>query len=188
MSATDPDNDTLRYLVDWDGDGTVDEIIPATGYVPSGTAETASRTYSMAGTKTIKVAAQDVNGNVSGWATLNFNCTGSAADTSEQADLNNTSDQGASNSLSTDLTLSAVPSLVSSGATTHLNWSSTNMSACTVTATNGDTWTALQSILGGNVSKPITGQAVYTLTCLGLDNITKTKTATVNVLPKFEEK
>ena len=39
---------------------------------------------------------------------------------------------------------------------------------------------------GGNVSKPITGQAV-TLSCLGLDGITKTKTATANILPSFQE-
>jgi hypothetical protein len=57
-----------------------------------------------------------------------------------------------------------------------------------VTDQNGDARTALQSPLGGNISKPITGETTYTLSCLGLDGTTLTKTATVKIIPTFQEK
>ena len=52
----------------------LDQWVPATGYVPSGSTQSASRTYSTEGTKTVKVLAQNQNGNSSGWATLSFSC------------------------------------------------------------------------------------------------------------------
>ena len=39
------------------------------------------------------------------------------------------------------------------------------------------------SALGGNISKPIT----YTLSCIALDGSTLTKTATVKIIPTFQE-
>ncbi|HEX9869908.1 MAG TPA: hypothetical protein VGC99_15170 [Candidatus Tectomicrobia bacterium] len=45
----------------------------------------------------------------------------------------------------------------------------------------------MQSAIGGNVSKSITGQSTYTLSCIDLTGTTRTKTATVNVLPTFQE-
>jgi len=53
MSTTDPQSDNIRYGIDWNADGSVDEWIPETGYVPTGTQETASRTYALAGAKTV---------------------------------------------------------------------------------------------------------------------------------------
>ena len=38
-----------------------------------------------------------------------------------------------------------------------------------------------------NTSKPITAATTYTLTCLDLQNGTQQTTATVNVLPNFQE-
>jgi hypothetical protein len=67
MTATDPDNDTLRYLIDWDNDGIIDGIVPA-GYVTSGTMQSASRSWSTTGSKTFQVQAEDVNGSKSGFA------------------------------------------------------------------------------------------------------------------------
>ena len=87
----------------------------------------------------------------------------------------------------TDLTISALPSLVHSGDTTKVDWSATNVASCTVTAPNGDLWNTINSIVGGNTSKPITAATTYTLTCLDLQNQTLTKTATVNILPSFQE-
>jgi hypothetical protein len=58
---------------------------------------------------------------------------------------------------------------------------------CTASAPNGDTWTALQSPLGGNISKPISSETTYTLTWLALDGSTLTKSATVKITPTFQE-
>ena len=85
------------------------------------------------------------------------------------------------------LDLRVIPSLIRNGNTTKVNWSATGVSSCTVTAPNGDAWSGLQSILGGNISKPITGETTYALSCLALDDTTLTKSATVRILPTFQE-
>jgi hypothetical protein len=77
---------------------------------------------------------------------------------------------------------------VRSGNTTKVNWSSSNVKSCTVSAQNGDTWTALRSVIGGQVSTPITGETTYTLSCIPLDGSTLTKQATVRIIPTFQEK
>jgi len=43
------------------------------------------------------------------------------------------------------------------------------------------------SALGGNISKPVTGETTYTLSCLALDGRTLTKSATVKIIPTFQE-
>jgi hypothetical protein len=45
----------------------------------------------------------------------------------------------------------------------------------------------LQSAIGGNVSKPITGQTTYTLSCIDAGGATLTKSATVRIIPTFQE-
>jgi hypothetical protein len=190
MSATDPQSDNIRYGIDWNADGSVDEWIPATGYVPSGTQETASRTYALAGAKTVKVLAQDANGLSSGWATLSFSCadaTNSAVGSFNGNANSNVNESTGSGSITADLSLSVVPSLVRSGDTTKVNWSAANVQSCKVTAPNGDTWSAIQSIIGGEMSSPIKAATTYTLTCLDLQGATRTKTATVQILPTFQE-
>jgi len=49
--------------------------VPPSGYVSSGTTQTASRTYSTEGEKTVKVLAQDDRGLSSPWSTLTFQCS-----------------------------------------------------------------------------------------------------------------
>jgi hypothetical protein len=56
-----------------------------------------------------------------------------------------------------------------------------------VSAPNGDAWNAIQSIIGGETNSPITAATSYTLTCLDLQGRTQTKTATVQILPTFQE-
>jgi hypothetical protein len=68
-----------------------------------------------------------------------------------------------------------------------LNWSATNVASCTVTAPNGDGWNTINSIVGGNTSNPITTATTYTLKCIDLQNQPLTKTATVTILPNFQE-
>ncbi len=65
-TATDPDNDQIRYGWDWDGDGTVDEW---SGYLASGQTCSLSHSWTQAGTYQIKVKAQDANGAESGFST-----------------------------------------------------------------------------------------------------------------------
>jgi hypothetical protein len=150
---------------------------------------TASRTYAVGGSKTLKVLAQDANGLNSGWATLSFNCAASATVGINENDNggSDASGGGGAVQLLPDLDLRVIPSLVRSGNTTKVNWSSTNVKSCTVSGQNGDTWSGLLSALGGETSKAITGETTYTLSCLALDGATITKSATVRILPTFQE-
>ena len=70
ISATDPENDQVRYGIDWDNNGTIDQWVPGTGYVASGTSQPASRTWANAGSYTFKVLAQDSNGSNSSWTSV----------------------------------------------------------------------------------------------------------------------
>ena len=56
-----------------------------------------------------------------------------------------------------------------------------------MTAANGDLWSTLVLVLGGESSLPITTKTTYTLKCLDLQSRTLTKTATVTILPTFQE-
>ena len=61
--TTDPDGDTIRYGFDWDRDGVVDVITPASGYVPGGTPQSATTKWSNLGAHTFEVKAQDSKGS-----------------------------------------------------------------------------------------------------------------------------
>ncbi|MEA3458468.1 MAG: PKD domain-containing protein, partial [Candidatus Thermoplasmatota archaeon] len=64
VSATDPDGDQIKYGVDWDNDGTVDQW---TGLVPSGT----QQSISCGGrTGTAAVVAEDEHGAQSDWVSI----------------------------------------------------------------------------------------------------------------------
>ena len=66
--ASDPDNDTLRYGIDWDMNGSVDEWAPALGYVASNTTQATTHTWPTAGPKTFRILAQDSKGANSAFA------------------------------------------------------------------------------------------------------------------------
>ena len=192
MTASDPQGETIRYGIDWDANGRLDQFVPANGYVPSGTPQTASRTYSTAGSKTVKVLAQNSKGLTSGWTTATFTCV--AAPEEATAELNAVENQSDAsgiddNDVAADaaINLRVIPSLVRSGSTTQVNWSATNVKSCTVTGQNGDIWNGVLSAIGGETSKPITGETTYTLLCVDLKDIVQTKTATVNIIPSFQE-
>ncbi|PWT76009.1 MAG: hypothetical protein C5B46_01895 [Proteobacteria bacterium] len=74
FSTTDPENDQIRYGIDWDMDGTVDQWVPPTGYIASGSHQSASRTYSSTGSKSIQVLAEDSSGARSPWSQYTFSC------------------------------------------------------------------------------------------------------------------
>ena len=80
------------------------------------------------------------------------------------------------------------PLLVKQNATTNVSWEVKYASSCTVTGTNGDSWMKLS---GTKISGPIPAQTIYTLTCkplAGSNASTVVKTATVNIIPTFQEK
>src|SRR6185437_14090947 len=97
----------------------VDQFIPSVGYVPSGTQQSASRTYAASGTKTIKVLAQDVRGLTSGWVSLAVTCADPHNQNQNQGNENN-GQSDLQNTLPA-LTLRASPSLVRSGQSTTLS-------------------------------------------------------------------
>ncbi|MBI4068286.1 hypothetical protein HY413_02670 [Candidatus Kaiserbacteria bacterium] len=221
MQSTDPDGDNLKYGIDWDADGSVDQFVPPTGYVLSGAPQTATRTYSIAGTKTVKVMAQDSNGLSSSWASVSFSCADTAPSAGQCTDtLDNDGDgkidsedpdcaaPGGTNEFTfvppasnpppatptADLHLS-VPSLVGRGKTVQVVWSADNVNTCLpVTGTIGDSFpqlslgTSFFSPIGGKTSSPITARTTYSLICVDLNGITRTKTATVNIQPNFRER
>ncbi|PIR82690.1 hypothetical protein COU20_01150, partial [Candidatus Kaiserbacteria bacterium CG10_big_fil_rev_8_21_14_0_10_59_10] len=135
MTATDPEGDRIRFGIDWDANGTIDQFAPSTGFVPSGSTQTAQRTFSTSGTKTIQVLTMDEHGHTSGWVSHTFVC----GETGEAAPFQFSDDtSGTSGNQSPSLTLRAIPSLVRIGETTNLHWSAANVASCAVRGTNGD--------------------------------------------------
>jgi hypothetical protein len=65
FSSTDPDNDNIRYYIEW-GDGDTNE----TAFNTSGEEVTVGHTWAEQGTYTIKACAQDIHGCNSSWSTL----------------------------------------------------------------------------------------------------------------------
>lgn len=80
------------------------------------------------------------------------------------------------------------PLLVKRGSTVDVSWDITHVASCTVTGSNGDSWTGLT---GNKVSRPITVQTIFTLRCPALSGsgaADVSRTATVNIVPVFNEK
>lgn len=73
FTSNDQDGDTIRYLIDWDSNGSVNQYVPAGGaYVSSGTQQSASKSWATAGLKTVSVSTEDSLGAVSSAATCNI--------------------------------------------------------------------------------------------------------------------
>jgi hypothetical protein len=56
------------------------------------------------------------------------------------------------------------------------------------TSTTSATTDQLIITTNGNLSKPITGETRYTLSCIDLSGTTQTKTATVRIIPVWQER
>lgn len=109
--STDPDSDTIRYAVDWDGNGSVDEYVPALGYENSGVATSTTHSWNSSNTQTFKARAQDSLGNTSGWTSYTVNMSPNAP----------------------VVLLTASPSSIASGQSSTLTWSSSGADSCTAT-------------------------------------------------------
>lgn len=83
--------------------------------------------------------------------------------------------------------LAVSPLLVRNGTTVQVSWQALHVQSCTVSGTNGDSWS---STSGSYTSRPILGQTVYVLTCQALPGAspsTITDSKTVNIIPIFQE-
>jgi len=67
---TDPEQSDIRYAIDWNNDGTVNQLVPSTGYVTSGTSLQVSRVWRTPGVKTFRVRTEDKQGLFSPWTTF----------------------------------------------------------------------------------------------------------------------
>ena len=75
------------------------------------------------------------------------------------------------------------------GRTTRIHWNVDNVESCTVTGSNGDSWTALDSGNPGKLSSAITERTSYTLNCDTYgDTAFSPETIYVNVVPVFQER
>ena len=70
IAADDSDNDQIKYEIDWDNNGTIDETQPASGLVNSGTSVTLTHTWTTAGAQNFSVRATDAKGFSSAWRKL----------------------------------------------------------------------------------------------------------------------
>ncbi len=214
VSADQDANDQLRYLIDWDNNDSVDQIVPPSGYVNPGVSQTASRTYATEGEKTVKVRAEDKAGALSAWESITFTCSNppppppppetqcsDGIDNDGDGLIDNDdpdcSDSADGSEFSTpppppgpgpaDLSIKVVPFVVRSGGTTQVSWSATNVDSCVVNGDNGDAWAGVSSPVEDQTSSPITQRTIYTLSCIDLEDETQTKTETVNIVPVWSE-
>ena len=74
------------------------------------------------------------------------------------------------------------------GNTVKVYWNIANVSACTVTGTNGDSWTGATSGTTGKTSSAINQQTKYTLSCTALDSSPYQESTTVNLVPAYQER
>lgn len=80
------------------------------------------------------------------------------------------------------------PALVPRGFTTRVYWDVSGVESCSVTGTNGDSWSGVASGSTGRVSGVINQQTLYTLTCEAYEGQTfDPETAFVNIVPIFQE-
>lgn len=77
------------------------------------------------------------------------------------------------------------PTLVHPGDTVAVTWTATGVLDCTVTGTNGDTWTGLLN--STKTSGAIRAQTTYSLRCPTSDGAAITASTMVNIIPSFQE-
>ncbi len=97
------------------------------------------------------------------------------------------------------ISLDADPKLVRQGGSTTLIWEARSVRLCTLSGSNGDTWTytvnpattanMMRGISGEQLTQnPIEEETVFTLTCTTYDNRRVSESVTVKVVPRWEER
>lgn len=196
IQGNDPDGDLVRYLIDWDNNGTYDEMYPTSGYMAGGSTQVIRHSYSNVGLKTVRVAVEDDRGLMSEPVVRTISC-------GENLELENLGEGigaviyddlgegGANGILDGDLTIRAIPAFVGSGSTSFVHWNTEGMTACIVTGSNGDggsdEWNVLASLSNGVETSPIVEQTIYTLSCVNADGNQFEDTAQVSIIPNWQE-
>jgi hypothetical protein len=144
------------------------------------------------------------NGTSSANATVTFTCAASYSCSGQTIRYTNTS------CVTSDVTTCTAPSFCSEGAPTclvpppsgHLQvqprlirpnstvlvtWNISNASSCSVSGSNGDSWTGTSSG-AGKTSAPLSGRTVFTLSCIGLDSSNLRESIVVNLVPTYDER
>lgn len=80
--------------------------------------------------------------------------------------------------------ITADPEVVRSGTSSTIQWQGVEMDSCTVTGTNGDSWTGTS---GEELSSHIEGVETFTLDCTAFNGTTIQDSVEVTVLPEFIE-
>ncbi len=83
--------------------------------------------------------------------------------------------------------LQARPLILPTGARTRLHWDVGNVESCSVTGSNGDSWSGVASGASGQETSPILQVTTFTLTCVKFDEATFSESVSVTVLPVFRE-
>ncbi len=166
FSFSGTDNENVRYGVNWNGGETVEEWLPSSGFVASGTSLTAQHSWTSIGTKTVKVMTQSQSGQYSAlWGTCSVNIV---------ANLSVEAGGPYTHTLGTPTALSATKA--GGGTITSWNWSITdNAGNCTLTNPN----TASPTISCSNIYTNTTVSVTAT------DSLgeTASDTATVRTIP-----
>lgn len=148
FQATDPDNDTIRYDIDWDNNTSADESAPAAGYVASGVSQQLSHSWTVDGTYTFQARTVDSVGNRSGWTQHTITISTAPVATA-------------------DLTVNGLNGPVNAlfGDALNLNWTSSNSPSCTKFGAGWGSGQVVSAI--GNAATVATVSDTYLLNCSG---------------------
>ena len=90
LTSIDPQNDQIRYGIDWNMDGTADNWLPTeVSYINSGTSQSSNHNWSSTGVKTFQALAQDVSGLNSNWRNYTVTISNIPPTTCQDSNANN---------------------------------------------------------------------------------------------------
>lgn len=145
VTGADPNGERIRYGFDWNNNGTVDEYLPATGYVNSGTLQTRETNWEEGDTQFVKVMVQNETGVSSSWKKQTFNVD----------------DQMYCSSISVDLR--ANPMTILPGGNSTLTWTTTSVNPV-LQCTASEGWSGRKNTNGTQSVSP-RATTLYTLSC-----------------------
>lgn len=210
--ATDPDGDSIRYAIDWNNDGVVNQYVPGSGYVSSGTSKSAQKDWSSLGAKRFSVRTQDSFGRNSSWVEhMIVISEGSGGDNgppqcsdgidndgdgnidAEDAGCSSIGDNDESDEVEeidgteAAVDISTIPHapLVRKGEDIVVIWTATGVNSCTVSGP-GISESSSSSSWSDQSEATIESRSIFTIVCQS-DSGEITDSVTVQVVPGFIE-
>ncbi len=160
FATNDPENDQIKFEVQWNANNST--AATTYGYYASGVVSgNGSNSYSSAGTYCVKVRAIDINGNASPYSPCSNVTIASAA-------------------VSPTLTVTPLQQTTSSGGSATFTISTNNVTSCTISG-GGMSNSTLSSVNATFSLGPINSTNTYTVSCLGTNGATVSKTFTVTI-------